>query len=444
MEMALKPQLSAPGGTILSTWPTADGWGYAVISGTSMATPHVAGCYALIKQKFPNLTPQEIASRLQDTSTPLTQYGDPGFLTTVLQQGSGLINVFKALTYDTALSPTEFNLLDSSQLREESFTIENLSGSSKTYHLANMPAAAVDALPFLDQKPVDWTWSLVNNPAYACASFPSRTVTVGPNSKETVKVTIKPPTGLNPSKLPTYGGYILVTDGEKQYVIPYQGVPYSRSEQQTLDTSNLSNITTKPLPPAGIPNVPLVRAIDINRRDNDLMTFTFPAWAPPPDSDEDQDDDNNPLFFFVLRQPSPYLRLDAVSVDLADTFTPSSLGYDPTVKFTTNKPALPFDETFAGVPSYGMVFSLVGGFDKPPSRFQEIYGGYGQYGFQWSWAEVALSNGTLLQLPNADYRVLIRALKWGYDVEDANGYESWLSPILRVNISDPGYPNPYN
>ncbi len=105
----------------------------------------------------------------------------------------------------------------------------------------------------------------------------------------------------------------------------------------------------------------MVKALDINRRVTDLMTFTFPAMAPPPDSDEDQEDDNNALFTFVLDQPSPYVRLDAVSVDLADTFTPTTFGYDPAVTFSTTKPALSFDETFAGVPTYGLLYALVGG-----------------------------------------------------------------------------------
>lgn len=86
-----KPEVSAPGGYIYSTVP--DG-GYAVYSGTSMASPHVAGAAALMLQKDPTLKPEEIKNILMTTSTLLTYFGlnfSPRL------QGAGRINMVNAL-----------------------------------------------------------------------------------------------------------------------------------------------------------------------------------------------------------------------------------------------------------------------------------------------------------------------------------------------------------
>ncbi len=90
--------LAAPGTSILSTWPSTGG--YATFSGTSMATPHVAGAAALIAAQFPALSPASIKATILNTVDPLLQW--EGIVKT-----GGRLNLSRAL-----LQPTicEFNL----------------------------------------------------------------------------------------------------------------------------------------------------------------------------------------------------------------------------------------------------------------------------------------------------------------------------------------------
>jgi subtilisin len=73
----------APGVSINSTIP---GNAYGLKSGTSMATPHVAGAAALIKQRFPGISPAAVKARLQNTATDLGVAGND------IPYGRGLIN----------------------------------------------------------------------------------------------------------------------------------------------------------------------------------------------------------------------------------------------------------------------------------------------------------------------------------------------------------------
>jgi len=92
-----KPDIAAPGVSICAAeWDSA--WSasrcidnsHVAISGTSMATPHVAGAAALIKQAHPTWNPQQIKDALLKTAV------DQGM--DKYKQGAGLVNVLAAIT----------------------------------------------------------------------------------------------------------------------------------------------------------------------------------------------------------------------------------------------------------------------------------------------------------------------------------------------------------
>ncbi|XP_061359333.1 subtilisin-like protease SBT2.4 [Gastrolobium bilobum] len=105
----LKPDILAPGHQIWAAWspmsalqPMLKGHNFALLSGTSMATPHVAGIAALIKQYNPLWTPSMIASAITTTSTKYDNLGEhmmaEGFEinglhpATPFEYGAGIVN----------------------------------------------------------------------------------------------------------------------------------------------------------------------------------------------------------------------------------------------------------------------------------------------------------------------------------------------------------------
>lgn len=101
-DLALKPEITAPGGNIFST---TDEGTYDVMSGTSMAAPSVAGLSALVLQyiktnkisRTSRFTKRVIAqSLLMSTATPLAQ--EDGVLYSPRKQGAGLANAAAATT----------------------------------------------------------------------------------------------------------------------------------------------------------------------------------------------------------------------------------------------------------------------------------------------------------------------------------------------------------
>ncbi|XP_012575582.1 subtilisin-like protease SBT3 [Cicer arietinum] len=110
----LKPDITAPGTSILAAWPagvpvldleTSTVYNdFNAISGTSMSTPHVSGIAALIKGAHPDWSPAAIRSALMTTSDtfdntkqPIKDIGDGNNAATPLAMGAGHVNPNRAL-----------------------------------------------------------------------------------------------------------------------------------------------------------------------------------------------------------------------------------------------------------------------------------------------------------------------------------------------------------
>ena len=143
-ELQIKPEITGIGGSVYSAYTNG---GYAYASGTSMASPYVAGILALVKQSiqanYPSLTDEEIYNavyqRVMSTADILTDLN--GNYYPVRQQGEGLINDVSAIESEAYIyvqnsSKTKIELGDDKECRgiyNLTFRVMNLSFSPITY-----------------------------------------------------------------------------------------------------------------------------------------------------------------------------------------------------------------------------------------------------------------------------------------------------------------------
>jgi subtilisin family serine protease len=108
-DYGLKPDVTAPGVRITaaksaaSALPDLDGDTYVAMSGTSMATPHVAGAAAILAQRFPEWTGQQLKAALMASAKADSELG-------VFDQGSGRVDVPAALKQTLTAQPPSLSI----------------------------------------------------------------------------------------------------------------------------------------------------------------------------------------------------------------------------------------------------------------------------------------------------------------------------------------------
>ncbi|WCJ39314.1 Subtilase family protein [Euphorbia peplus] len=203
----MKPDVIAPGLNILAAWPDRVGPSsvpsdkrrteFNILSGTSMACPHVSGLAALLKAAHPEWSPAAIKSALMTTAYTVDNRGEimldeaTGNTSSVLDFGSGHVHPQKAMNPGLIYDITTLDYVDF--LCNSNYTLNNIqvvtrknadcAGAKRAGHAGNLnyPSMAVVFQQYGEHK---------------MASHFIRTVTNVGDPKSVYKVTIKPPNGV--------------------------------------------------------------------------------------------------------------------------------------------------------------------------------------------------------------------------------------------------------
>jgi len=140
LHFRIKPEVVAPGVGICSSLPDGETARY---SGTSMATPHVAGVAALLKEQHPDWMPEQLKWAIVNSANPLDEEYN------AYRQGSGCVDAWKAAHQNILIEPgiLSFGMvnLELAVWRDTvSFTIRNTGAEFREIRFApddHLPAA---------------------------------------------------------------------------------------------------------------------------------------------------------------------------------------------------------------------------------------------------------------------------------------------------------------
>jgi subtilisin family serine protease len=134
-DLALKPEISAPGDEIVSA---KMGGGTTVKSGTSMAAPHVTGAAALVLAVHSDWSPAMVKNALIESADAVDEE--------VMARGGGRLNVFTATGTSIALEPSVVSFGNGTAgawSRSRMVRVTNRGNAMRTFTASSTPPAGV-------------------------------------------------------------------------------------------------------------------------------------------------------------------------------------------------------------------------------------------------------------------------------------------------------------
>ena len=250
-DLRLKPEVAAPGGNIYSSVP---GGTYEFMSGTSMATPQMAGVSALVLQRvqndplFASMSARDkvdvVQNLIMGTAAPIADpLQDTGAPYSPRKQGSGLTNVLAATTssvYPSVVGAAEpsrpkADLGDGTKVWHFDVALHNLGAAPATYELSSQALSEIVEDGFFTGHSTDWRGAGVDI-AYSGAAVSGTgegaTITVPASGEATVGVDVTPRAAFdsyvaqNAPNGTFLDGFVRLTsktDGQPDLTVPYMG-----------------------------------------------------------------------------------------------------------------------------------------------------------------------------------------------------------------------------
>ena len=234
---SIKPEIGAPGASVSAEVGT--GTGETAFSGTSGASPMVAGAAALMVQAYPNRSPEKIKAMLMNSAETLVYTNPallPGELAPITRIGAGELRVDRAIAQTavawnraTKSAALSFGALEveSHMVVERTLRVENFANTERLFTITP-------------------SFRYANDEASGAVKVQVKSrVRVSAHGHEDVDVKLI----IDPSKLPTwtlnggsqggngaalngpeYDGYITLTAGSEKLSVPWHVLPRKAAE----------------------------------------------------------------------------------------------------------------------------------------------------------------------------------------------------------------------